>query len=256
VTALVLDSVGMVYQGSGRSVAALEGISTGIGRGEFVSIVGPSGCGKSTLLKLVFGIRKMTSGSISISGERVAGARRDVGMVFQSPVLLPWRRIFDNVMLPVEVLGLPRKDYETKAKKLLELVGLGGFEQMYPQELSGGMQQRAAIARALVFDAPVLLMDEPFGALDAMTREHMNLELQRIWQVDRRTILFVTHSISEAAFLSDRILVMSPRPGRILEDIRVDTPRPRALDDMQRPEFGEIVSRVRRLLGGSAGGHE
>ena len=255
-TALVLDSVGMVYQGSGRSVAALEGISTGIGRGEFVSIVGPSGCGKSTLLKLVFGIRKMTSGAITISGEQVAGPRRDVGMVFQNPVLLPWRRIFDNVMLPVEVLGLPFKDYESKAKKLLELVGLGGFEQMYPQELSGGMQQRAAIARALVFDAPVLLMDEPFGALDAMTREHMNLELQRIWQADRRTILFVTHSISEAAFLSDRILVMSARPGRILEDIRVDAPRPRALDDMLRPAFGEIVSRVRRLLGGSPVGHE
>jgi NitT/TauT family transport system ATP-binding protein len=256
VTALVLDRVGMVYQGSGRSVAALEEISTGIGRGEFVSIVGPSGCGKSTLLKLVFGIRRMTSGAISIAGERVAGPRRDVGMVFQSPVLLPWRRILDNVMLPVEVLGLPRTDYEHKARKLLELVGLGGFEQMYPQELSGGMQQRAAIARALVFDAPVLLMDEPFGALDAMTREHMNLELQRIWQSDRRTILFVTHSIAEAAFLSDRILVMSPRPGRILEDIRVEAPRPRALDDMQRPAFGEIVSRVRRLLGGSAGGHE
>ena len=189
-------------------------------------------------------------GGIFLQGLPVEGPRSDVGIVFQSPVLYPWRNILENVLLPIQVLNLPVRRYQDRAHALLELVGLGGFAKHYPSELSGGMQQRAAIARALVHDAPILIMDEPFGALDAMTREAMNLELQRIWQAQQKTVIFITHSIAEAVFLADRIVVMSPRPGRILDIIANPIPRLRNLDDMLLPEFGEKLRQVRGLLGG------
>jgi NitT/TauT family transport system ATP-binding protein len=245
--ALSVRGLGMVFQRGDASVEALATVDLAIADWEFVAIVGPSGCGKSTLLKLVSGLRRPTRGDIALYGRPVQGPRSDVGIVFQSPVLLPWRTVLDNVLLPADVLRLPRAEYRDRAMALLDLVGL---ERHYPQELSGGMQQRAAIVRALVHDAKLLLMDEPFGALDAMTREQMNLELQRIWAVQRKTVVFITHSIAEAVFLADRVVVMSPRPGRVLEVIANPMPRMRSLDDTLKPEFGELVRRVRVLLGG------
>ncbi len=203
-------------------------------------------------IKLVSGLRAPTTGRLSVYGRPVTRPRGDVGIVFQNPVLLPWRDILANVMLPIEVLGQDNARGRERAMQLLSLVGLDGFEKAYPNELSGGMQQRAAIARALVYDAPLLLMDEPFGALDAMTREQMNIELQRIWSASRKTVLFITHSIPEAVFLADRIVVMSPRPGRILKIIDNKIPRMRTLDDMLRPEFGMLVREIRALIGGYA----
>ena len=252
--ALSIQGLGMVYRRGAASVEALAGLELAIADREFVAIVGPSGCGKSTLLKLVTGLRPPTSGSITLYGRPVTGPRSDVGIVFQTPVLFPWRSVLDNVLLPADVLKLPRAAYRDKALALLDLVGLGGFENSYPQELSGGMQQRAAIARALVHDAPLLLMDEPFGALDAMTREQMNLELQRIWAASRKTVLFITHSIAEAVFLADRIVVMSPRPGRIIEVIANPMPRLRSMEDTLAPEFGRLVHHIRGLLGGHQAG--
>jgi NitT/TauT family transport system ATP-binding protein len=249
--ALAISGLGMVYRRGDSAVEALAGLDLEIADREFVAIVGPSGCGKSTLLKLVTGLRPPTRGGITLYGKQVSGPRSDVGIVFQTPVLFPWRTVLDNVLLPADVLKLPRAKYRDRARELLELVGLGGFENSYPQELSGGMQQRAAIARALVHDAPLLLMDEPFGALDAMTREQMNLELQRIWAASRKTVLFITHSIAEAVFLADRIVVMSPRPGRILEVISNPMPRLRSMEDTLQPEFGRMVHHVRGLLGGA-----
>ena len=248
--ALSIRDVGMTYGAGAGAVEALQGISLDIAPGEFVAVVGPSGCGKSTLLRLVTGLRRPSRGGILLQGQKVEGPRNDVGIVFQSPVLFPWRSVLDNVLLPIEVLKLPKARYRDRAMELLELVGLGRFARHYPAQLSGGMQQRAAIARALVHDAPVLIMDEPFGALDAMTRETMNLELQRIWQAQRKTVVFITHSIAEAVFLADRIVVMSPRPGRILEVIANPMPRLRSLDDMLVPAFSEMVRHVRGLLGG------
>jgi NitT/TauT family transport system ATP-binding protein len=216
---------------------------------EFIAIVGPSGCGKSTLLKLVTGLRAPSAGQLFVYGRQVTKPRGDVGIVFQNPVLLPWRTILENVALPIDVLGLDGALGRERARDLLALVGLHGFENAYPNELSGGMQQRAAIARALVYDAPLLLMDEPFGALDAMTREQMNLELQRIWSASAKTVVFITHSIPEAVFLADRIVVMSARPGRVLETLDNPIPRLRNLDDMLKPEFGQLVRDIRHLLG-------
>lgn len=259
-SALTIKDLSMVFSRAGRSVHALDGIELDAKEGEFVSVVGPSGCGKSTLLKLVAGLRRPTQGTIELFGEPIQGPRQDVGIVFQSPVLLPWRTILENVLLPVDVLRLSRAQYTPKAHELLELVGLEAFHGAYPNELSGGMQQRAAIARALVYDAPILMMDEPFGALDAMTREIMNLEVQRIWEAHRKTVIFITHSIPEAVFLGDRVVVMSPRPGKILANIEIDLPRPRVLDDMLTPAFGDYVREIRPLLGaaqkGEANGHQ
>ncbi len=227
------------------SVAALERITFGVGEGEFVAVVGPSGCGKSTLLKILAGILPPSNGEAVLRGTPIAGPRRDIGVVFQSPVLLPWRTVLDNVLLPVDVQGLGREKHLRLAMDLLALVGLQGFERRYPWELSGGMQQRVAITRALIHDPALLLMDEPFGALDAMTREHMNLELQRIWLEKRKTVLFITHSIPEAVFLGDRVMVMTPRPGRLTEDRKVEISRPRSLDVMNTPTFGEHVRHIR-----------
>jgi len=231
------------------TVVALSPTTLDIRPGEFVSIVGPSGCGKTTLLNLMAGLIRPSGGQIRFRGRATDGPTTEVGLVFQHPVLLPWRRILDNVLLPVEVIGLrPRAAYADKARALLAMVGLAGFEDAYPRELSGGMQQRAAIARALVYDSPVLLMDEPFAALDAMTREELNLELLRIWQATGRTIVFVTHNIPEAVLLSDRIVVMTPRPGQVKAVIEVDLARPRGLDLLGEPRFGQLAGRIRAML--------
>jgi NitT/TauT family transport system ATP-binding protein len=248
--ALAVDDVSMVFVRGDTSVHALDHISLEVRDGEFIAVVGPSGCGKSTLLKLVTGLRPPTGGRLLVYGREVTKPRGDVGIVFQSPVLLPWRTILENVALPIDVLKLDGARGRERARELLGLVGLAGFENSYPNELSGGMQQRAAIARALVYDAPLLLMDEPFGALDAMTREQMNLELQRIWSASGKTVVFITHSIPEAVFLADRVAVMSARPGRVLEVLENPSPRMRSLDDMLQPEFGMLVREIRKLLGG------
>ncbi len=243
--AIAVRGLAKTYLTRDGRLPALERISFDVAEGEFVAVVGPSGCGKSTLLKILAGLLPPSAGEASLRGAAITGPRRDIGVVFQSPVLFPWRTVLDNVLLPVDVQGLGRARSTPTAVELLALVGLAGFERRYPWELSGGMQQRVALTRALIHDPAMLLMDEPFGALDAMTREHMNLELQRIWLERQKTVLFITHSIPEAVFLADRVLVMSPRPGRILEDRRVEFPRPRALDLTSSPGFGETVRRLR-----------
>ena len=247
-TAIRIESLTKRYGTRHGELVALDRLDADISDASFVAVVGPSGCGKSTLLKILAGLQGASSGSVSIRGETLNGPRRDIGIVFQSPVLFPWRNVLENVMLPVQVLGLDRARHEQVARELLELVGLKDFESRYPWELSGGMQQRVAIARSLVNDPTLLLMDEPFGALDAMTREHMNVELQRIWLERRKTVFLITHSIAEAVFLADRVLVMSPRPGRIIDDVQIDLPRPRPLEVMNSPEFGNYVARIRALF--------
>jgi NitT/TauT family transport system ATP-binding protein len=237
------------YATRGRSIVpALAGISLDIAAGEFVTIVGQSGCGKTTLMRILGGLLAPTAGTVALRGRPVDGPSRDVGIVFQDPTLLPWRTVFDNVMLPAQVLGLDRDPSAARARALLGLVGLHGFEDKYPHELSGGMRQRVAIARALVHEPSLLLMDEPFGALDAMTREFMNVELLRIWGEAGKTIVFITHSIPEAVFLADRVVVMSARPGRIQEIVHVDLPRPRDLDMMASDEFGLYTRKIRHLF--------
>jgi len=249
-----LDRVGMVYQTTSGPVEALSGISLTVAPGEFVSVVGPSGCGKSTLLRIIAGLRPATSGTVTVNGAEVARPIANVGMVFQAPVLLKWRTILDNVLLPVELAGLSAASYRQRALELLRLVGLGDFAMKRPNELSGGMQQRAAICRALLLDPPLLLMDEPFGALDAMTRDDMNLELLRIWGegpgcvAPRKTILFVTHSIQEAVLLSDRVVVMSARPGRIAAVQDIGLPRPRTIETRASEDLGHLSLEIYRAL--------
>jgi NitT/TauT family transport system ATP-binding protein len=237
----------------GEDVAAIAPMTFTVREGEFVAIVGPSGCGKSTLLKIVAGTLRRSSGSVRLKGEALDGPSRQIGMVFQSPVLLPWRTIEENVLLPIELQRRDVKNHRGRAADLFRLARLEGFERKYPNELSGGMQQRAGIIRALIHNPAVLLLDEPFGALDAMTREHMNLELQRIWQEAGKTVVLVTHSIPEAIFLADRVIVMSPRPGRIIETIEVELPRPRTLDIVNSAPFGVLVRRVRDHFGAHGG---
>ncbi|MEZ7004796.1 ABC transporter ATP-binding protein [Streptomyces sp. SCSIO 75703] len=227
---------------------ALCDINLKVRRGEFVSVVGPSGCGKTTLLKILAGLIPRSEGTVRVAGRDVDGPLPEIGMVFQAATLLPWRTIRQNVMVPVEVQRLDRTVYRERADQLLQMVGLGGFEEKYPDELSGGMQQRAGICRALVHDPAVLLMDEPFGALDAMTREYMNLELLRIWRESGKTVVLVTHSIPEAVFLSDRVVVLSPRPGRIAEVIDIDLDRPRDLSVMASDRAGVHVERIRTFF--------
>ncbi len=230
-------------------VRALEPLDFTVSEGEFVCLVGPSGCGKSTLLKILAGIVPHTAGEVLVSGRSPRDPKTSVGLVFQAPVLLPWRTVLQNTMLPADVMGLDRKTVTARAHDLLRMVGLEQFASSYPSELSGGMQQRCGITRALLHDPDILLMDEPFGALDAMTRDSMNLELQRIWAESGKTIFLITHSIPEAVFLADRVLVMSERPGRIVEDIRIGLPRPRDLDTMSTREFSEAVRHIRSLFG-------
>jgi NitT/TauT family transport system ATP-binding protein len=228
---------------------ALRDVDLAIGPGQFVSFVGPSGCGKSTLLKLIGGLIEPTTGRITVGGSDVKGPRRDVGMMFQTSVLFPWRTVLENVLLPIEVFGLDRKSAIKKGLDILRLVGLDGREDAYPRELSGGMQQRAALSRVLMTDPQIILMDEPFGALDEFTRERMNLELLRIWEEHGQTIIFVTHSIIEAVFLSDRIAVMGTGPGRVLSVIDVPLPRPRSIELMKSQDFSHVVFAVRESLG-------
>jgi NitT/TauT family transport system ATP-binding protein len=228
-------------------VRALESISLNIERGTFVSIVGPSGCGKTTVLRILAGLVDRTHGSVSVDGidVRNARAKREIGVVFQSPTLLPWRTVLQNLYIPIDIRRGVRKDFTERALALLEVAGLAGNENRYPHELSGGMQQRVGICRALMHDPAVLLMDEPFGALDALSREFMNIELQRIWMESNKTVLFITHSIPEAVFLSDRVVVMSQRPGEIVEIVDVKIDRPRDLSMLDGVEGRQLVSRVR-----------
>ena len=246
IPAIALAGVSKTYRTRDGDVPSLRPIDLEIFRGEVVSVVGPSGCGKSTLLKLVAGLLRPSGGGVSVSGHVVTRPHRDVGIVFQSPLLLPWRSVLGNVMLPVEVKRLPRAPHLERARELLRMTGLQAFAGKYPWQLSGGMQQRAAICRALVHDPDILLMDEPFGALDALTRETMNLELQRIQGETGKTVLLITHSIPEAVFLSDRVVVMTARPGAIEAVYDVNLPRPRPLGIMGGSEFGELTRNVRR----------
>ncbi len=243
-------AVAKVYESRHGRLVALRDVSFEIERGQFVSILGQSGCGKSTLLKMTAGVTPISSGSISIAGEPVVGPHEDLGMVFQTPVLLEWRDVLGNVMLPIEILGRGRgrSAGEARARELVEMVGLGGFENRYPSELSGGMQQRVAICRALVMDPPLLLMDEPFGALDALTRDEMALEVLRIWERTHKTIVFVTHSIDEAVLLSDRVVVMTPRPGSVRQIMDIDLPRPRTAALRYDPRFVEHSRLLREAI--------
>jgi NitT/TauT family transport system ATP-binding protein len=237
-----------IYPTKTGEVCALQDVTFDVFRGEFITLVGPSGCGKTTLLKIISGLLTKTDGDLTFSSEEDFDPTRQVGMVFQKPVLLKWRSIVDNVLLPVEILKLNRQNYVAKAMQLLDLVGLKGFEKSYPNELSGGMQQRASISRALIHDPQLLLMDEPFGALDALTREKMNLEILRIWQETQKTILFVTHGIQEAVFLADRVVVLSARPARMVKVIEVNLPRPRTIEVKAEKEFGKLCLEIYRLL--------
>jgi NitT/TauT family transport system ATP-binding protein len=240
-----IKNVDKIYASRGRDLKAVDNASLEIAPGEFVSIVGPSGCGKSTLMMMVAGLAPVSRGEICVQGRRVGKPITDVGVIFQRDALLEWRTVLENVLLQMDVRGLKRRDYDQRARDLLARVGLGGFEDYYPWELSGGMRQRVSLCRALIHNPSLLLMDEPFGALDALTREQMNLDLQRIWLEHRKTMLFITHSIWEAVFLSDRVVVMSPRPGRVAKTITVDLPRPRPLSVRESAEFGRYSAEIR-----------
>ncbi len=242
---LSVEGVSLVYPTSRGPLTALQQLSFGVAPGEFVSVLGPSGCGKSTLLKLVTGLLRPAEGRLALAGRTIDGPRADVGIVFQQPTLLPWKRVIDNVLVPIRARGGSVAEHHDKAMSLLELVGLSAFARHYPQELSGGMQQRVGIARALLAEPNLLLMDEPFAALDAMTRESMMDELLHIWQRSGKTVLFITHSIPEAVYLSDRVLVMSPRPGRIVDSVPIDLPRPRSVETMAAARFGELCNELR-----------
>ena len=233
---------------AGTDVVALEGVTLDILRDQFVTVVGPSGCGKTTLMKLVGGITPPSKGTVKLAGEVLVRASRKVGMVFQRPVLLPWRTVLENVLFPLEMLGWPVEERRDEAHRLIELVGLAGFENALPSELSGGMQQRVSICRALIYDPEVLLMDEPFGALDAMTREDLSFELLRIWEEKKKTVLFVTHSIAEAVLLADRVIVMTARPGRVVMDVPITLPRPRTPDTEFSAEFQEFAKTIRAAV--------
>jgi NitT/TauT family transport system ATP-binding protein len=248
--AVTLRDVSMVFDAAGGAVHALDGITLDISDGEFLSLIGPSGCGKSTMLRLIGDLLVPSSGLVMVRGKGAHQARldRDYGMVFQAATLLEWRRISANVELPLEIMGVDQPERERRAAEMLHLVGLDAFAHNYPWQLSGGMQQRVSIARALVFQPSILLMDEPFGALDEMTRERMQMELLRIQEQTGTTIIFVTHSIPEAVFLSDRVAVMSPRPGRLVEVIDIDLPQPRVFETREDSRFFAAVTEVRESL--------
>jgi NitT/TauT family transport system ATP-binding protein len=245
-----LAGVRKTYRTRGKEFLAVSQATFDVEEGELVALVGPSGCGKTTLLKILAGLHAYEAGEVRIgSVAQPFDPSRDIGMVFQQPLLLKWRRVIDNVLLPAEILGLPMAQSRERARDLLALVGLQGAEDKYPYELSGGMQQRASIARALVHDPKLILMDEPFGALDALTREKMNLELLRIWQTAKKTIVFVTHGITEAVFLGTRVIVLTAGPARMADNFLVDLPHPRTLDMKTQEKFGDYTRRIYRLLG-------
>jgi NitT/TauT family transport system ATP-binding protein len=247
--AIRVDRLSKTYVSrDGTRIDALQEVSFSIERGRFVALLGHSGCGKSTLLKILASLLPKSGGSALLDGREIDGPRSDIGIVFQKPLLLEWRRVLENVLLPVEIHKLGHAAFEPKARRLLDTVGLKGFLTKYPYELSGGMQQRVAICRALVAEPTLLLMDEPFGSLDALNRQKMGLELLRLWEQWKSTVLFVTHDIDEAVMLSDRVLVMSPRPGRIIDTVAVDLPRPRHIFQKDLPEFMTLTARIRRRL--------
>ncbi|MGD8622901.1 MAG: ABC transporter ATP-binding protein [Anaerolineae bacterium] len=246
--ALEARGIHHIYDDGQGPLPALEGVKIAVAHGEFVAIVGPSGCGKSTLLRILGGLLTPTEGDVYLEGERLATPRRRVAYVFQNINLMPWRTVLRNVTLPLEVARIPATEAAQRAQNLLLLVGLEGFEGAYPRQLSGGMAQRVAIARALVAEPDVLLLDEPFGSLDALSREQMNLELLRIWRARKVTAVMVTHDLREAIFLADRVLVMSPRPGAIQAEVVVDLPRPRTLEVIYTEFFGALSRRVREAV--------
>jgi NitT/TauT family transport system ATP-binding protein len=245
-----IRGLSLTYEAADGPVYALSNVDLQVAEGEFVSFIGPSGCGKTTLLRVIADLEQPSAGQIKVNGGTPdeARARRDYGFIFQAPALYPWRTIEKNVELPLEIFGLPRAERRRRSQEQLALVNLTGFEKKYPWQLSGGMQQRASIARALSFDPKLLLMDEPFGALDEIVRDGLNLQLLKLWDETKKTVVFVTHSIPEAVFLSTRIIVMSPRPGRIIDVIDCDLPRGRSLDIRETPEFLSIAHRVRQGL--------
>ncbi|BBZ05033.1 ABC transporter ATP-binding protein [Mycolicibacterium chitae] len=248
--AIAIDDLTVTFSSKRGTVTALQDIDLRVADGEFVSIAGPSGCGKSTLLKVIAGLTASTAGDVRLRGKPVQGPQRGIGYVFQRAALLEWRSVRKNVLLQAEMRGMPRKAAQQRCDYLLEMTGLTGFESALPHELSGGMQQRVSLCRALLHEPGVLLMDEPFGALDALTREKMNVELHRIWRETGTTVVLVTHSVAEAVYLANRVVVMSPRPGRIVEIQDVDLPAERAYGEtMERPEFIRVANRVRDLLG-------
>jgi len=243
-----LDQVGKTYRTRTGPVHAVAQASFDVSQGEFVSLLGPSGCGKSTLLMMVAGLEQPSAGSLGFRGQPILGPRSDNGIIFQDATLLPWKSVIDNVLFPIDILKRPRADYEGRALELIARVGLRGFERKKPHELSGGMRQRVAICRALIHDPPVLLMDEPFSALDAITRDQMNIVLAEMLETYNKTVLFVTHSIREAVYLSDRVLVMSGRPSTITLDLKIDFPRPRSPDIEDAPRFRELVRVLRKSI--------
>jgi len=245
---LVAEDIHLVYRDGNVPTKALEGVNLRVANGEFLCILGPSGCGKTSLLRVLSGLVRPTQGRVYLDNELLTRPSRRVGLVFQGANLMPWRTVLRNVTLPLEVAGIPLAKAEERARALLDLVGLAGFEEAHPAQLSGGMQQRVAIARALVQDPVVLLMDEPFGALDALTRERLSLEFLRIWSTGRQTVVMVTHDIQEAIFLADRVLVLSPRPGRVVLEMAVPLPRPRTLDVLYTSEFAALAREARRAI--------
>jgi NitT/TauT family transport system ATP-binding protein len=250
-TAVDIRNLSVRFRSKRATTTALDDVTMSVGTGEFISIVGPSGCGKSTLLKVVAGLVKPSDGQVALFGSTVAGPQRNIGFAFQRAALLEWRGVRKNILLQAEIRGIDKAKAARRADELIELTGLTGFEKALPHELSGGMQQRVALCRALLHEPPVLLMDEPFGALDALTREQLNAELNKIWRETGTTILLVTHSIAEAVFLGTRVEVMSPRPGRLMRTLPVDLPRERDYAQvMTDPRFGSLTREIRHLLGG------
>ena len=243
-----VENLTQVFRRGPTSTHALDRVSLGVRQGEFLAVVGPSGCGKSTLLRMIAGLLNPVSGAVWLNRKPVRGPQTELGIVFQSPVLLEWRTVLDNVLLQLELRDIDPAPYRERARELLGQVGLGEFGDRYPRELSGGMRQRAAIVRALIHDPPLLLMDEPFGALDALTREQMRIDLEALWAKTRKTVVFITHSIDEAVLLADRVVVMSPRPGRIEREIPIALPRPRRLDARKHPEFLAATEAVQQIF--------
>lgn len=245
---IVIEGAGKTFRRGRTETRALDGVDLTIGDGEFVAIVGPSGCGKSTLMRLIAGLLPPSMGQVTIGGAPVDGPYTNLGIVFQKPILLEWRTVLKNVLLQTEMRSRRDPGLVDRANALLSAVGLDGFADRYPHELSGGMQQRVAIVRALIHDPPVLLMDEPFGALDALTREQMRIDLEELWLASRKTVVFITHSIDEAVLLADRVVVMSPRPGKVETVIELDMPRPRGLDGRKLPAFTAAVDRITEIF--------
>ncbi len=245
---LAVEHATKIYSTSTGPLTAIEDLSLTVDRGEFVSILGPSGSGKSTLLWAISGLHPLTSGTVTLDGKPVTKPPRELGMVFQDANLLPWRNLWENILFPFEIRHQDSRPYHDRIRELLRLTGLAGFEQKMPLELSGGMRQRASIVRCLGFDPDVILMDEPFGALDAFTRDEMNLLIQQVWMDTQKTIVFVTHNITEAVFLADRVVVLSPRPGRIAHIFPVDLPRPRTIDQTLEPPFIALVQQIKATI--------